>query len=402
MNDHAWINGGQAKVAIESAKGLATRGITVKYFAACGPVDKSLLRCGVEVYCLNQDDILTDPRRLVAATRGLWNFTAARALWCLLKEHSSKDSIVHCHGYAKALSPAIGPVVTGGPIKHVYTMHEFFLVCPNGGFYDYQANAICTLRPLGSDCLRTHCDVRQFSHKVWRVVRQALLWSLGGLPRNLRDVIYISETERRAMAPYFNPLVRQHYVPNPVPVADRPRVPAENNKLVVFVGRLSAEKGGLLCAEATKVAKVPVVFVGDGPERAAIHAVNPGAVITGWVTPAEVESWLKKAACLIFPSRWTETFGLVAYEALALGIPVITGRWCAAAEAVRDGITGVVVDTPEVNSWVNAIHRVQKNLAGYSVAAHAKASTSQLGLDTHLDQLIDLYNNICNYSPPPA
>ncbi|MBE7245076.1 MAG: glycosyltransferase family 1 protein, partial [Actinomycetospora chiangmaiensis] len=37
--DHASINGGQAKVAIESALGLAARGVRVSLFAAVGPVD---------------------------------------------------------------------------------------------------------------------------------------------------------------------------------------------------------------------------------------------------------------------------------------------------------------------------------------------------------------------------
>lgn len=34
--DHAWINGGQAKVAIESAMGLAKHGHRVTFFASAG------------------------------------------------------------------------------------------------------------------------------------------------------------------------------------------------------------------------------------------------------------------------------------------------------------------------------------------------------------------------------
>ncbi|NCC35851.1 MAG: glycosyltransferase, partial [Chloroflexia bacterium] len=351
INDHAHINGGQAKVAIESAKGLAGAGLEVTFFAACGPVDDSLQAAGVRVECLGQHDILSEPNRLTAATRGLWNRGAANALSRLLGHFDPASSILHCHGFAKALSPAIGPVVTGGPLAHVYTMHEYFLACPNGGFYDYQANAICRRKPLHAACLTTHCDVRRRSHKAWRVARQAVLWSLGAMPGALRDVIYISETQKRVMAPYLGPKTRLHYVPNPVAVGQHPRVQVEHNDTVLFVGRLSPEKGGLLFARAAKQAGVKAVLVGDGPEREAIAAANPDALITGWLTPDEVDDWLMRARCLVFPSLWYETFGLVVFEALALGIPVICGIWNAAAEAVEDGVTGLIVSDRSLSAW---------------------------------------------------
>ena len=394
LNDHACINGGQAKVAIESAKGLAARGLKVAYFAACGPIDETLTGAGVRVHCLDQQDILSEPRRLVAATRGLWNIPAARALRTLLAEYSPEDSIVHGHGFAKALSPAIGPVITRGPLKHVYTMHEYFLACPNGGFYDYRANAICRRRALGIDCIRTNCDVRKFSHKLWRVARQGVLWTAGCMPRGLRDVIYISETERHAMAPYFGPQTQLHYVPNPVARPDKPRVQAERNHIFLFIGRLSPEKGGLFFAQAAKQAGVQAVFVGDGSERAAIEAVNPQALITGWVTPPEVETWLEQATCIVFPSAWTETFGLVAYEALVRGVPVITGDWCAAAEVVKDGVTGLIVKNRDTDSWVQAINRIQPVIGEYSVAAYNQLRHTRLELNDHIDRLIEIYNRI--------
>ena len=46
--DHAHINGGQAKVALDSALGLAARGTRVTLFAACGPADPRLAAAGIE------------------------------------------------------------------------------------------------------------------------------------------------------------------------------------------------------------------------------------------------------------------------------------------------------------------------------------------------------------------
>lgn len=361
VNDQAHINGGQAKVAIETAKGLSERGLNVTFFAAVGPVDQSLEASGVRVVCLNQKDILSEPNRIKALTKGIWNASAAKALKALLSEFDPKNSVVHCHGYAKALSPSIGPVITNGPIPHVYTMHEYFLACPNGGFYDYQKNEICTRKALGASCLTTNCDVRHPAHKAWRVARQAATWAFGNMPRGLKDIIYISETQKRAMMPYIPKTARLHHVPNPVSISDKPKVNIAENDIFLFVGRLNPEKGGLLFARAAKEAGVKAVFVGDGPEREAIQEANPEAVITGWVTPDEVDAWFDKARCLVFPSLWYETFGLVAYEALARGVPVICGEWNAAAEVIESVSSGTVLNDASTKTWTKALLSSEMN-----------------------------------------
>ena len=70
--DHASLTGGQARVAFESARGLKQAGHRPIVFAAAGPIDPGLQAEGVEIVCLGQFDILTDPSRLNAALRGLW------------------------------------------------------------------------------------------------------------------------------------------------------------------------------------------------------------------------------------------------------------------------------------------------------------------------------------------
>ena len=78
--DHAHVNGGQAKVAIDSAVGLAGRGHRVTYFAACGPIDEHLTESGVEVVCLGQPDITTARSQVKFLAQTMWNATAARRL----------------------------------------------------------------------------------------------------------------------------------------------------------------------------------------------------------------------------------------------------------------------------------------------------------------------------------
>jgi glycosyltransferase involved in cell wall biosynthesis len=393
VNDFAAINGGQAKVAIDTARLLAGAGIGVTYFAACGPVGPELDAPGIEVVCLDHQDVRFDTNRLRAGAHGLWNAAVAKALRETCARFDPASTVLQCNSYTKALSPAIGPVVTGGPLPHVYMMMEYFLVCPNGGFYDYPRNALCTRRPLGLDCLTTNCDARHPVHKAWRVARQAVLWSAGRLPRGLRDAIYVSETQRRLMEPYLPPGIRLHHVPPPVHLPERPPVKAVENDAFLFVGRFDPEKGGREFAEAARRAGVPAVFVGDGPERAAIAAANPDAEFTGWLSTEEVQAWTARARCFVFPSLWYETFGLVAYDALAIGVPVICGRWNAAAEAVREGENGLLVDTPTVEGFTAALAAL-KDDAHPVFARIDPAKLPDISEAAYLERLLAVYAGI--------
>lgn len=388
IGDFASITGGQAKVAIDSARLLADAGVGVVFFAACGPVSDLLRHPRIEVICLDQKTVLDNPNRLQAMVSGIWNRQALARLREATSGMDPKRDILHCHGYAKALSPAIGRELANGPLPAVFTMHEYFLACPNGGFYDYQRQEICTRKPLGPACIATNCDVRSYSHKAWRVARGAIAAGPGKLPRGLRHVIYISETQRRVMTPWLAPHAHLHHVPNPIAAAG-PAIRASQNRMLLFVGRLSPEKGALQLAEAAHMLEIPVTFVGDGPEAEAIRRTNPDARLVGWKTPAEVQDHLSDARALVFPSLWYEGQPLVPIEALLRGVPVVCGDWSAAAEVVQHGGNGVIYHQPDVDSLALALKQLPE-IPDFD----SPALTREVAPETHLARLLAIYDSM--------
>jgi glycosyltransferase involved in cell wall biosynthesis len=119
---------------------------------------------------------------------------------------------------------------------------------------------------------------------------------------------------------------------------------------VLFVGRLSEEKGILEFLEATE--GLPRVIVGDGPLRERV----PEAV--GFVAPAEVGASLRRAAVVCMPSQ-REGYGVAAREAMAAGRPVVATAVGGLADAVRDGETGLLVEPGAVAALRAAIVRVR-------------------------------------------
>jgi glycosyltransferase involved in cell wall biosynthesis len=391
--DHAHINGGLAKVAIDSAKGFARRGYRVDFFAAVGPIEPSLEEAGVTVTLLGQPDVQSTASLARFGAQWLWNGAAARALSALLASCDPADAIVHVHGWAKALSPSIGRALVGAGLPVVHTLHEYYLACPNGGFYDYGAARNCDYKAMSLGCVAHDCDSRGYHRKLMRVGRHALMRYGGGLYDTARHLITISKLQRAAIAPYMPKDATFYEVGNPIDVADCGPKGDHAPGGFVFVGRLSAEKGPRYFAQGARLAGVAPVFVGDGPERAALEKEFPEAQFLGWRNPANVRETLRAARALVFPSVWYEGQPLTVYESLALGTPVVVSDICAGREAVSDGETGFWFRCADAQSLAEAIARLKDDdlARRMSQAAYARYWADPLTLDRHLDAVAAVY-----------
>ncbi|WP_238183353.1 glycosyltransferase family 4 protein [Methylobacterium trifolii] len=399
--DHASINGGQAKVAIDSALGLAGRGLRVTLFAAVGPADPRLEAAGVRVVCLNQDDVTTARNKLAFAVQAIWNRPAARALAQELARHDPRETVVHVHAFAKSLSPAIGVALRASGLPVLYTMHEFFLVCPNGGFYDYRAAQICHRRPMSGACLSTNCDAQSYPRKLARVVRHVGLEHVARLPELFRHVVTISDLQERVVAPLMPAGTTFHRVDNPISV-ERAPIQAGPPGDFLFVGRVSKEKGAPVFAEAARRAGVRPVFVGDGEQRAELAARYPEAMMLGWRDPAGVLALMRAARALVFPSVWYEGQPLTVYEALACGTPVVVSDACAGREAVEDGETGFWFRSGDPDALAAHLRRLSDDALAERMgrAAHARYWARPLSLDAHLDRLGTVYEAVLREAAP--
>lgn len=200
-----------------------------------------------------------------------------------------------------------------------------------------------------------------------------------------------------------------HVLPNGFdPAVMRDVVPANESADVLFVGRLIAPKRvDLLIAAVARLAaagrEVRCVVVGDGPERTRLSALAASLSVGHLVTFAgalpeagDVFAVMKAARSLALPS-FREGFGMVALEANACGIPVITVDHPAnaAAELVVHGQTGWVVE-PTPAALANAIEE-----------AVSAAAPSRQAIAAHVSRyawprLADDHGLIGLYSPDPA
>ncbi|KQT53444.1 glycosyl transferase family 1 [Methylobacterium sp. Leaf456] len=393
LAEFAAASGGAEKVAVESARGLAEAGARVSFIQAVdGPVDPLLDHPGVQRIALGLPDVWSLPAWR-GAVSGIWNGEAARRLTVALAALPEPVDCLHLHQWSRAFSPAVLPVLLAQSAPLVLTLHDYFMACPNGVYYRFDRDEPCALRPMSAACLAAPCDPKSRLHKAVRVGRAgALRIAAGAEPL---DVIHVCDASRGRMAEMLAGRPLRHYrIDNPVRVAhDTPAEP-ERGDAVAYVGRLTAEKGADLVAEAARRAGLPALFIGAGPLEDFLRA--QGAEIIGWRSPAEVAAILRvRARAVCAPSRWYETGPLTIYEALAQGIPAIASNRSGAAEKVRHGETGLVVE-PEAGALAE-VFRVLKDdavVARFGRAAHAAYWQAPPTLGAHARALLELYRRL--------
>jgi glycosyltransferase involved in cell wall biosynthesis len=153
---------------------------------------------------------------------------------------------------------------------------------------------------------------------------------------------------------------------------------------VLYVGRLSQEKGVLELVEAAR--DLPLRVVGDGPLRDRV----PDAA--GFIPPGELGPWYERAAIVVAPSR-REGYGVAVREAMAWGRPVVASAVGGLLDAIEDDVTGLLVPPGDVGALRAALERLLGNpelRARLGSAAREKART-ELSFDAATAALMQAY-----------
>ena len=140
-------------------------------------------------------------------------------------------------------------------------------------------------------------------------------------------------------------------IPNPIDLRDWPLQERKGDYLL-WVGRMTPEKGPHRAIAAARAVDVPLVLAGviqPGQQaffdrEVAPHIDDTRVRFVGEVGGQVKRSLFASARGLLMPIRWDEPFGMVMVEALACGTPVIAFAEGAARELVVDGRTGFLVE----------------------------------------------------------
>ena len=216
----------------------------------------------------------------------------------------------------------------------------------------------------------THIVALTHGHEVWWSKVWPFSWAMSEIARSIDVATYLGEFTKEAIAPRFNDrnklrkiapgIDTEHFKPSD-PSKLRRELGIDDRPTIISVGRLVHRKGQDRLVEAMSriVKELPnalLVFVGEGPHRKVLdrlvkkYELQEHVRFIGRIHYADLPRYIALGDVFAMPSRSrllgleVEGLGIVYLEASACGLPVVGGSSGGAPDAVKDGITGFVVD----------------------------------------------------------
>lgn len=183
--------------------------------------------------------------------------------------------------------------------------------------------------------------------------------------------------------------------PNGIDPSRYPFHPDDDGYLL-FLGRMSPDKGVHRAIEVARAARTPLVIAAKCREPSEHEyfatvvrpLLGPDVMHLGEVAHGDRVRLLQGARALLFPIDWDEPFGLAMIEALACGTPVVATRRGAVPEVVDDGVTGIVVD--DWRAMVDALPRADR----LDRRAMRDAVERRFSPEPFVDRYLDVYERV--------
>lgn len=328
INDYL-IGGGAEKVFIETIKliKLVKPNIRV-YVASCSERIPEELSTFIDKY-LRLSNSKRNPLSYI------FNFSNFYKIYRFLLQN--EPDIIHIHNFYGSISPS---VILGikfyrkkstKKIRVIQTLHDYSIICPNSSLYNYYTNEPCE-----------KCIGKKVKYKIIldRCYHGNFLVSLLKFLRTYLAINVLKHTEAIDMFISPSNFLKEKLICEGIPEEKISiiRNPATNTlsdieckkhkkeKLIIFVGRLSPEKGVDILIKGFHIAKKNTLIgndwklyiVGSGPEEEKLRSLSQSEDIKfiGWLEHDEVINLIRKSSLLVLPSIWYENAPNVVLEAV--------------------------------------------------------------------------------------
>ena len=299
-----------------------------------------------------------------------WSRRSHEEISQLCKKHS--PDVAHAQNFWMKLSPSVHDACHAAGVPTVQALRNFRLLCTNALFL--RRAQIC------EDCLGK-IPWRGIVRRCYRdsaaasaTVSQMILFNRwrGTWERDVDALIASTEHSRSKFIAGKLPAGRIFVKPNFVDDPGDPEHSPSSSDRILYVGRLSQEKGLGVLLEAWAMADLSnlgrLLVVGDGPERAKLErraaefGLSPSRVtFMGRRPTKDVHELLGRARALVAPSLCFETFGKTVAEALASGRPSVVSALGAMGELIEDGRTGIKFPVGDAGALGRSLKLVLSN-----------------------------------------
>ncbi len=301
----------------------------------------------------------------------IWNRQASKELGDLID--TFKPDVIHVHNIFHAISLSIYSVAHKKGVPVIQTLHNYRLFCLNGLFFRH--GKVC------ENCLKCgKIPVSGMFNKCYRnsffgsfiVALSLIINRIIKTSNKVSAYIALTEFQKQKLIdaglPAEKIVVKPNFMVEGISVGDKlPEVRSQqasdgdqkseiknrecSNPFILFVGRLSPEKGCDVLIKAwsslTELNGYKLLIVGDGPARESFeeyakkNCLNDSINFLGKLPRESVLELMNNATCLVLPSLWYEGFPMTIVEAFSNGCPVIASNLGSMSSIIEDAKNGL-------------------------------------------------------------
>jgi glycosyltransferase involved in cell wall biosynthesis len=274
-------------------------------------------------------------------------------------------------------------------------LHNFRVFCAIGvcfrsGQPCFRCHGLWTLPGVALNCRGSVPEAVTYAYALAEHQPQVF----ASVDRFITPSTYAARQLERLGLPEGRTEVLPHYIAAPA-FAERSR--AGRGEFALAFGRLSAEKGFDVAINAAAIAGVRLKIAGEGPlERELARQIEREQApveLCGKVPADTLRDLLRRAAMVVVPTAGNETFGFVALEGMAAGVPVIAARAGALPEIVGEDACVRRGDALAMGARMRELWEDPDRRAAGGDAAMRRAR-EQFGEERYVQSLLDLYRRL--------
>ena len=394
VNKFLYPRGGSESYMLYLAEHLKKIGHEVEYF---GMYDKNnTVGNSAGLYTQNMDFHSKGIGRFLYPFKIIYSFEAKKKIMQVIDDF--KPDIVHMNNINFQLTPSIIYGIKKKGIPLVQTVHDYQMICPNHLLYNFDKNTPCEkcVKSSHINCIKNKCIHGSTVKSILGVI-EAKFYSwlrtykkvdLFVCPSNFLENKLLSAKEY-----YAGKTKTIHNFINKEKFANTDR---KEDSYVVFVGRLSKEKGiENIAGTAKLLPEYTFVVAGSGPDEGMLKDI-PNIKLAGFLTGEKLTKLMGNAKVLLLPSVCYENCPLSILEAHCMGVPVVTMNSGGMAELVKDGITGSLVNEPTPEGIAFKLKEIIENEDYYNTLNEncKNEKDNILSVETYADVLIKEYEKL--------
>lgn len=302
-------------------------------------------------------------KKILSGFKILWSGEAKKKIAQLIDQE--KPDIAHLHIFQHQITPSILWEIKKHKIPIVYTAHDLKLVCPA---YLMQNNGQICEKCQGKkfiQCTKNKC-----------IKNSALKSLIASLEGYLHLFIRSYDCVDKIIAPScFLQSKLMKYRIKADQIVNVPNFirtdefnPAEKTgDYILFIGRLSKEKGVFTLLHAMKSISLPLKIAGTGPEEellkkfAADHKLEDKVEFLGYKQKSELSEIIRNCTLGVITSECYENYPYSVLEFMACGKPVVGSKLGGIPEMIEHNYTGLLFEAGNMKSLSETINLLASN-----------------------------------------